>query len=84
MIFDREFSGYGANILEAVHLAHGFVEDESDDAAVNKTAAALIFGAEAEIASNVLGGVILFEREEHAAGIGAAAAEAGIRRIGCE
>ena len=71
-------------LAEAIDFAHGFVEDEGDDAAVDESAAALVFGAEAECAADAAGGVVLFEGEVHAAGVCGAAAEAGVGRIGCE
>jgi hypothetical protein len=83
-VFDCKFGGDGANVLEAIHLAHCFVENEGNDAAVDEAASALIVGADAERAADALRGIVLFEGEQHAARVCGAAAEAGVCGIGCE
>lgn len=75
-VFDCKFGGDGANILEAIHFAHRFVENQGDDTAVDEAASALIVGAQSERAADALCGVVLFEGKEHAARVCGAAAEA--------
>ena len=69
---------------EAADLGHDFVEKHGDDAAMNHSAAALIRRADAEAAANAPGGIVLLERQLHAALVRAAATEAMVRRIGFE
>src|ERR1700721_426950 len=83
-VFDCELGGDGANAAEAIDFAHGLVENEGDDAAVDESATALIFGSEFECAADSARGVVLLVRQLHAARVCAAAAEAGVGRVGCE
>jgi hypothetical protein len=65
-------------------LAHGFVEQQGDDPAMEKARTALIFIAELKPADDALTRIILFECKFHAPGICAATAKARVLRFGVE
>jgi hypothetical protein len=75
---DRELGGDRAYITETGDLAHHLIEDGGDDATVQKSAAALEIGSDPEAADDALASFVAVKGKVHAAGIGVAAAEAGI------
>ena len=77
-ILDRHFGGYGALFGEFGELAHGFIEDDGDDAAVSEASATRGVGAENEAATGAAGVAIEFEGEFHADGIGGATTETAV------
>ncbi len=83
-IGDGHFRGDGALAGEFGEFAHGFIEDDGDDATVGKSSAATIVQAQDETAAGAAIVEIEFERKLHARGIGGAAAETAVGWIGIE
>src|SRR5258708_22842725 len=75
-IFDGHFRGDRDDVTEFVELAHGIVEDGSDDAAVAVSGRASVTFSEAEFTGEAL--PCLSELEAHAVGIVVSAGEAEV------
>ena len=74
-VLDGHFGGDGALAGQFGELAHGFIEDDGDDAAVSEASATGVIGAENEAAAGAVRFEIEFERQLHAGLIGGATTE---------
>src|SRR5882672_5107539 len=83
-IFHAQLRRDGVFAMKPACLAHDFVQQDSDDSAVKKSRAALVFIAKLKTPDDALTRVVLLEGQLHAARVCAAAAEASISRFGVE
>jgi len=74
-VVDGHLGGNGDDVAQLVHLAHGFVEDGGDDAAVGVPGRAGVALAEAEAADEGVALFVVGEAQAHAFGIVFAAGE---------
>src|ERR1700676_650077 len=81
---DVHLGGDGANVAKAAGFAHGFVEQDGDDAAVQHAGAPLIAGTKRELANDAAIDIVLLECQQHAAIVVAATTETLVRGIGIE
>src|SRR5258706_13481603 len=83
-IFHAQVRRDGVFGMKPARLAHDFVQQHSDDSAVKKSRAALVFIAKLKTPDDALARVVLLEGQLHAARVCAAAAEASVSRFGVE
>ncbi len=77
-VIDGHLAGNGDDVPQHVHLAHGFVEDGGDDAAVGVSGRAGVALAESEAADEAIALFVVGEAQAHAVGIVFAADETEI------
>ena len=77
-ILDLHGPGKGQHVAKLVYLAHGFVEDSSDDTAVSMAGRPSVFAREFEMANCPAGLFVQCEFQPHALGIVVSAAKAMI------
>ena len=83
-VLHGKLARHSAIAPEPVELRHHLVEQQSHDAAVDDSSAALKIRGNSENAADSPSGVVLFECELHAARVRASTTEAVIRNVGRE